>query len=179
MDNIRWKVSDPLGNEICLTEETFFNNASQTQIESRIKFAVEHPRFIIKDKSSESRRVYLDLIDVVHEGSIIIRAIEVVVNGGKIISWFVRRATGEVFSESKIIYDSQKMKCRYDTDHDVMYVRLEKYTSEESAYYVDDEVLPDINEVRDERNEDLVGFVILDYRRNKPELVKRYPEYFF
>jgi len=68
---------------------------------------------------------------------------------------------------------------RYDTDHDVMYVQLDKYTSAESVNYVDDEILPNINEVRDERNEDLVGFVILDYRRNKPELVKRYPEYFF
>ncbi len=68
---------------------------------------------------------------------------------------------------------------RYDTDHDVMYVRLENYTSAESGHYVDDEISPDINEVRDVRNEDLVGFVILDYRRNKPELVKRYPEYFF
>lgn len=68
---------------------------------------------------------------------------------------------------------------RYDTDHDVMYVQLEKYASTESVNYVDDEVLPNINEIRDVRNEDLVGFVILDYRRNKPELNKRYPEYFF
>ena len=68
---------------------------------------------------------------------------------------------------------------RYDTAHDVMYVQLDKYAPDESAHYVDDEILPDINEVRDVRNEDLVGFVILDYRRNKPELVKRYPEYFF
>ena len=58
-------------------------------------------------------------------------------------------------------------------------IYLEKYASGESVNYVDDEILPNINEVRDERNEDLVGFVILDYRRNKPELVKRYPEYFF
>lgn len=68
---------------------------------------------------------------------------------------------------------------RYDTDHDVMYVQLDKYTPAESVHYVDDEILPNINEVRDVRNEDLVGFIILDYRRNKPELVKRYPEYFF
>ena len=40
-------------------------------------------------------------------------------------------------------------------------------------------VKDDIKEMRDVRNENLVGFVILDYRRNKPELVKRYPEYFF
>ena len=68
---------------------------------------------------------------------------------------------------------------RYDADHDVMYVQLDKYASAESLNYVDDEILPNINEVRDVRNEDLVGFIILDYRRNKPELVKRYPEYFF
>lgn len=68
---------------------------------------------------------------------------------------------------------------RYDTDHDVMYVQLGKYTPAESVNYVDDKIVPNINEIRDERNEDLVGFIILDYRRNKPELVKRYPEYFF
>lgn len=68
---------------------------------------------------------------------------------------------------------------RYDTAHDVMYVQLEGYTPAESAHYVDDEIVANINEIRDVRNEDLVGFVILDYRRNKPELVKRYPEYFF
>lgn len=45
--------------------------------------------------------------------------------------------------------------------------------------YVDDEIMSSINEIRDEPNEDLVGFIMLDYRRNKPELVKRYPEYFF
>ena len=68
---------------------------------------------------------------------------------------------------------------RYDIDHDVMYVQLAKYTPADSLNYVDDEIMPNINEIRDERNEELVGFIILDYRRNKPELVKRYPEYFF
>ena len=69
---------------------------------------------------------------------------------------------------------------KYDRRSDVMHVFfVDKYKDAESNWYVADEVADNINEVRDERNEDLAGFVILDYRRNKPELVKRYPEYFF
>ena len=177
--DVRWKVIDPLGNEICLSEKNFFNNAASNAIESRVKFAVEKPRFIVEDNSSEVRRSYLNLVDVIQEKLIIIRAIEVVVVDGKILTWFIRRSISDISDGKKIVYDSRKTNCRYDSEHDVMYVRLEKYTPAESVHYVDDEILPNINEVRDERNEDLVGFVILDYRRNKPELVKRYPEYFF
>ena len=70
---------------------------------------------------------------------------------------------------------------KYDANSDVMHVFLGNYKDAESNWYVADDINGDyrFNEVRDERNEDLVGFVILDYRRNKPELVKRYPEYFF
>lgn len=69
---------------------------------------------------------------------------------------------------------------KYDKRHDVMHVFFtQRYKDEDYGWYVNDEVANNIMEVRDERNEDLVGFLILDYRRNKPELVKRYPEYFF
>ena len=69
---------------------------------------------------------------------------------------------------------------KYDRKSDVMHVFFtQRYKDEDYGCYVADEVAPDINEMRDVRNEDLVGFIILDYRRNKPELVKRYPEYFF
>ena len=69
---------------------------------------------------------------------------------------------------------------KYNAKFDVMHVFFtQRYKDEDYGYYVADEVTPEINEMRDVRNEDLVGFVILDYRRNKPELVKRYPEYFF
>lgn len=69
---------------------------------------------------------------------------------------------------------------KYDKRADVMHVFfVGKYRDADYANYVADEVAPNINEIRDVRNEDLVGFLILDYRRNKPELVKRYPEYFF
>ena len=69
---------------------------------------------------------------------------------------------------------------KYDRKSDVMHVFFtQKYKDADYGWYVNDEIADNIMEVRDERNEDLVGFVILDYRRNKPELVKRYPEYFF
>ena len=69
---------------------------------------------------------------------------------------------------------------KYNGKFDVMHVFLtDKYKDEDYGHYVADDVTDDIKEMRDVRNEDLVGFVILDYRRNKPELVKRYPEYFF
>lgn len=69
---------------------------------------------------------------------------------------------------------------KYNAKFDVMHVFFtQRYKDEDAGHYMADEIAPNINEMRDERNEDLVGFVILDYRRNKPELVKRYPEYFF
>ncbi|MBR0289378.1 MAG: hypothetical protein IJQ82_10395 [Selenomonadaceae bacterium] len=69
---------------------------------------------------------------------------------------------------------------KYDRSSDVMHVFFnQRYKEANYGYYVADDVTDDIKEMRDVRNEDLVGFVILDYRRNKPELVKRYPEYFF
>lgn len=69
---------------------------------------------------------------------------------------------------------------KYNAKFDVMHVFFtQKYKDADYGCYVADEVMNNINEIRDVRNEDLVGFVILDYRRNKPELVKRYPKYFF
>ena len=69
---------------------------------------------------------------------------------------------------------------KYDKRSDVMHVFfVGKYKDADYNCYVADDVTDDIKEVRDERNEDLVGFLIFNYRRNKPELVKRYPEYFF
>ena len=75
---------------------------------------------------------------------------------------------------------SEYITYKYNAKFDVMHVFMtDKYKDEDYGWYVADEVTDNINEIRDERNEDLVGFLILDYRRNKPELVKRYPEYFF
>ncbi len=69
---------------------------------------------------------------------------------------------------------------KYNAKSDVMHVFFtQRYKDEDAGYYMADDVASNIHELRDERNEDLVGFIILDYRRNKPELVKRYPKYFF
>ena len=69
---------------------------------------------------------------------------------------------------------------KYNAKSDVMHVFFtQRYKDADAGYYMADDITYNIYELRDERTEDLVGFIILDYRRNKPELVKRYPQYFF
>ena len=107
MDNIRWKVTDPLGNEIHLTEENFFNNSGQPQLEPQLKFIVKHPRFVIKHKIGDGRRSYLDLVDLIQGDAVTIRAVEIVVDGGKIVTWFVRRTINDVLDKGDVIYDER------------------------------------------------------------------------
>ena len=59
MDNIKWKVLDPLGNEIYLTEESFQTHIIKDHkdadavirmgLEGQVRFSVQNPCFILKD----------------------------------------------------------------------------------------------------------------------------------
>ena len=70
MENIRWKVTDPLGNEIYLSDESFqthiikdHQNADatiRTELEEQVKLLLKNPSFIVKHEDNEERRIYLD-----------------------------------------------------------------------------------------------------------------------
>lgn len=117
--DIRWKVTDPLGNEIFLTEENFHyhiiglhdskDSKVRAQIEPQAKFAVEDPRFIIRDVQHDSGRVkYLSLTDIADDTMIYIRAISVVVEeNGEVVTWFARRTINDALQEGDVIYDAR------------------------------------------------------------------------
>ena len=98
---IRWKVTDPLGNEVFLGEENFrFHIVGlhdskdaqvRAQIEPQAKFAVEHPRFIVCD-------------DMIH-----IRQLFIVTEAyGKVVTWFAKRSVNvKIPQDGGIIYDER------------------------------------------------------------------------
>ena len=113
---IRWKVTDPLGNEVFLGEENFrFHIVGlhdskdaqvRAQIEPQAKFAVEHPRFIVRDVKFSGRVKYLSLTEIADAETIYIRAISVVVEeSGEVVTWFARRTINDALQEGDVIYD--------------------------------------------------------------------------
>lgn len=118
MDNVRWQVVDPLGNEIYLTEENFrFHIIGQhdskdakvrAEIEPQARFAVTHPRFIISDIQSPGRVKYLSLTKIKDDTKVYIRTIAVVVDtDSEVVTWFARRTINDILEEGDVIYDAQ------------------------------------------------------------------------
>lgn len=119
LDNIRWKVTDPLGNEIYLSEENFVyhiigmhdqNDAKIRQkLEEQVKYSIQNPRLIVKHEAIEGRRIYLDLVDISNENTISIRPLFVVVEeNGEVVTWFAKRTVNvNVSKNGGIIYDKR------------------------------------------------------------------------
>ena len=117
MDNVRWKVADPLGNEIYLTEENFQfhiigkhdskDAEVRAKIEPQARFAVENPRFIIRDIQSPKRVKYLNLADIQDDMKVSIRTVAVVVENDEVITWFARRTINDVLDKGDVIYDER------------------------------------------------------------------------
>lgn len=117
--DIRWKVTDPLGNEVFLGEENFrFHIVGlhdskdaqvRAQLEPQAKFAVEHPRFMVRDVQHDSGRVkYMSLADIADDETICIRTISVVVEqSGEVVTWFARRTINDNLTEGDVIYDAR------------------------------------------------------------------------
>ena len=117
LENIRWKVTDPLGNEIYLDEENFFyhiigmhdsNDAKiRSGLEEQVKYSLQYPRFIVKHEKIAGRRVYLDLVDIFNKDMISIRPLFVVVEeNGEVVTWFAKRTVNvNVQEDGGIIYD--------------------------------------------------------------------------
>ena len=127
MENIRWKVTDPLGKELQLSEKNFRYHVTgmheekdaqiREQLEEQVKYALKQPRFIIKDKNIETRKVYLDLVNVQNSETISIRPLCVVVEeNGEIVTWFATRTINiKIQTEGEIIYD--KRVCDLQVQH--------------------------------------------------------------
>ena len=118
MDNVRWKVTDLLGNEISLGEENFkYHIIGQhdtkdakvrADIEPQAKFAVENPRFIIRDLQCSGRTKYLSLSDITDGNKVYIRTIAVVVEmNGEVVTWFARRTINDNLEKGDVIYDAR------------------------------------------------------------------------
>ena len=115
--NARWKVINLFGKEISLGEENFQHHIIEqhdpkdaeirAKIEPQAKFALEHPRFIVRDLQSSGRVKYLSLTDIKKDGAIYIRTITVVVEDNEVVTWFARRTINDVLKEGDVIYDAR------------------------------------------------------------------------
>lgn len=118
MDNIRWKVTDPFGKKIVLSEYNFVHHIIEqhdprdaeirSKIEPQAKFAIEHPRFIIRDNQRSGRVKYLSLVDIAGKNEVQIRTIAVVVEAkGEVVTWFARRTINDNLEKEDVIYDAR------------------------------------------------------------------------
>ena len=119
MDNIRWQVVDPLGNEIYLTEDSFkvhivgdhkdADAIARAELEEQVKLLLKNPNFIVRHDKVEGRRVYLGWGNIIHEDIIQIRPLFVVTESyGKVVTWFSKRSVNiDVAKEGGIIYDGR------------------------------------------------------------------------
>lgn len=117
MYNIRWKVIDPLGNEIYLMEESFQTHinkdhmdadaAVRMKLEEQVRRLLQNPCFILKERETDGRRVYLDWGTIIRDGIIHIRPLFIVTESyGKIVTWFSKRSVNiNVQEDGGIIYD--------------------------------------------------------------------------
>lgn len=116
--NVRWAVTDPLGNKIKLYDFTFVNHivsdheskdaANRAAIEEHAKFSITVPRFIIKDCKYEGRRKYLDLVDVPESEEDKIRSFTVIVDeNDAIVTWIPKRSLNEGVKKEEKIYDAR------------------------------------------------------------------------
>ena len=109
---MRWKVTDPLGNEIFLKNSTYTEHilgdhedkdkSYRKMLEPLAIQTLIDPRYIVKDGK---RRLYYDLI-VAEKNPLKLRILKVVVDfGGEVVTWTTLRKGDSIF-EGGIIYDS-------------------------------------------------------------------------
>ena len=117
--NIRWEVTDPLGNEIYLTEESFqthiikdhedADSTVRTELEEQVKRLLQNPCLVMKAQDGSGRRIYLDWGFITRKDIIQIRPLFVVTEAyGKVVTWFAKR-TGKinVKKDGGILYDGR------------------------------------------------------------------------
>ena len=121
-DEIRWKVTDPLGNEIVLYEDTFTEHIIghhadkdaevRRLIERQVKFVLRNPYFVIKDQKFDDRWKYLGLVSVPQE-ELKIKTVGIIVDIVKpinIVTWYARRAIDEIVIDGGMIYAASESR---------------------------------------------------------------------
>ena len=121
-DEIRWKVTDPLGNEIVLRNITFIRHivgdhadkdaAIRMSIENQVKYTLSNPRFIIKDRQHADRWKYMDLALVPLSDTKKLKSVGIIVEVEtkpfKIVTWYARRVVDEPVGDGGMIYDASE-----------------------------------------------------------------------
>ena len=118
-EKIRWRVTDPLGNDIILKEQTYTehiqgdhqvrDSANRAAVEAQAKFTLTSPRFIIKNHQ-EGRRKYLDLVDMPEGENFNNRTLTVIVDGdNEVVTWIPKRSINDSVrtEEGGMIYDKR------------------------------------------------------------------------
>ena len=119
-DEIRWKVTDPLGNEIVLYKDTFEEHIIgdhaekdaivRASIEEDVKFTLQNPRYIIEDLKHPGRWKYLDVV-AIPIGEHKIKTVGIIVEVQKtpfmIVTWYARRVMDEPYTNEGMIYDER------------------------------------------------------------------------
>ena len=120
-ENIRWKVTDPLGNEVILKESTFqehilgdhqMEDAECRKIaEVQAKAVIQNPQLIIKDEEDKNRHIFYKIILMPYDGlKKRLMALRVVVDTDRtphaIATWVIQSKLKYKLIEEWIIYAS-------------------------------------------------------------------------
>ena len=111
-EKIRWKITDPLGNEVCLKESTYIehilkdhspqDSAYRMQIEREARITILTPSLIVSDGE---RNLYYKVIGLTGE-NLKIRMLKVVVeknrNPQEVVTWTILRKGDNV--KGDVIY---------------------------------------------------------------------------
>ena len=113
-DDIRWSITDPLGNKIVLKNSTFDEHIIgdhcdkdgefRKMLEPSAQLVLASPSAIIKDGT---RKIYYDLIALEQRPEIKIRILKVVVeDNGEIVTWTLQRK-GDSIPGGELIYGTR------------------------------------------------------------------------
>ena len=121
-ENIRWKVTDPLGNEVILKESTFSEHILgdhqmadaeyRKMAETQVKNVIVNPQIIIEDKRDNARHIFYKIVLIPCVGEKIKRLtnLKVVVDTDRkphqIVTWMLPSKLKDKIMEEGIIYAS-------------------------------------------------------------------------
>ena len=120
-ENIRWKVTDPLGNEVILKESTYqehikkdhlFSDAEYRQkAEILAREIIKNPQLLIVNKEKLNRHVYYKIVTVPCEnGRESLKILKIVAdtdrNPHEIVTWMLQSKLKDTIKKEWIIYAS-------------------------------------------------------------------------
>lgn len=113
-DDIRWSITDPLGNKIVLKTSTFDEHIIgdhgdkdgeyRKMLEPSAQLVLASPSAIINDGS---RKIYYDLIALEQSPELKIRMMKVVVeDNGEVVTWTLQRK-GDSIPGGELVYGTR------------------------------------------------------------------------